>query len=317
MNAGNQFDIVAIGECMLELSKASAMSEMWRMHSGGDTLNTALYLSRMGAKTAYLTALGKDRSSQQLSAEWQREGISTELLLTHPTRLPGLYAISTDETGEYDFSYWRSESAVRDMFACPDIESVLMKAKNTRILFLTSITLSLFEQRDCNRIIELARGIKAAGGEVAFDTNYRPKLWRDAGAARASIERLSPHITIALPSLDNEKAVFGDSSAEAVASRWHRYGTRKVAVKDGANGAYLSAGDGLAHIPVPSVVTAVDTTGAGDSFNAAFLAALLAGQTDHDAVIAGHRLASSVVRNQGAIISKAMMPFQLPKLQRE
>ena len=101
---------VLVGEGMLELSQEGAA---WRLGYGGDTLNTAIHLARAGIETAYLTAVGSDPFSADLKAKWQGEGLDTSLILTHPTRGSGLYAINTDERGERSFTYWRGESAAR------------------------------------------------------------------------------------------------------------------------------------------------------------------------------------------------------------
>src|SRR5690606_32444569 len=106
--------VVACGEAMLELSPDS---DRWQLGYGGDTLNTAIHLARAGIETAYLTALGSDPLSSGLKDRWTAEGLDCSLVLTHPGRNTGLYAITTDARGERSFTYWRSDSAAREMFA--------------------------------------------------------------------------------------------------------------------------------------------------------------------------------------------------------
>jgi 2-dehydro-3-deoxygluconokinase len=97
--------IACIGECMVEL-REEADGRLSRAY-GGDTLNTAVYLARLGASVDYTTVLGDDPWSDEMIAGWQAEGIGTELVVRLSGRLPGLHVIQTDASGERRFSYWR------------------------------------------------------------------------------------------------------------------------------------------------------------------------------------------------------------------
>jgi 2-dehydro-3-deoxygluconokinase len=123
--------IVCIGEGMLELSRDGAG---WRLGYGGDTLNTAIHLARAGHDVAYLTALGDDAFSEDLKRQWRAEGLDTSLILTHPARQAGLYAISTDAAGERSFTYWRDSSAARELFALPGITAASGKAEGADLV---------------------------------------------------------------------------------------------------------------------------------------------------------------------------------------
>ena len=157
---------VLVGEGMLELSQEGAA---WRLGYGGDTLNTAIHLARAGIETAYLTAVGSDPFSADLKAKWQGEGLDTSLILTHPTRGSGLYAINTDERGERSFTYWRGESAAREVFALEAIEPAIEQASSTELLAFSLISLAILPQDSRQRLIEIASRVRANGGMVAFD----------------------------------------------------------------------------------------------------------------------------------------------------
>ena len=124
--------IIVVGEGMIELSRAGADS--WRLGYGGDTLNTAVHLARLGADVSYFTALGNDPFSEDLRQAWRSEGVDTSLILTDPSRRPGLYAITNDPDGERRFTYWRGESAARGLFALPGIDSALALVKEADLL---------------------------------------------------------------------------------------------------------------------------------------------------------------------------------------
>ena len=289
---------------MLELSRSNGG---WRLAYGGDTFNAALYMRRLGVPVAYLTALGADSFSDDMRTAWQEAGMDMSLVLTDAARLPGLYAITTDAAGERSFSYWRSESAVRRLFGLPGIETALAAASTASLLYLSGITLSLFSATERNTLISLARAVHSNGGLVAFDPNYRPSGWPDAEAARTAMRDFSPQMSIALPSFDDEQKLWEDATPEDTASRYLKWGAREVIVKLGGQGCLVAQGGSswrLAAAPAPFVV---DTTGAGDSFNAAYLAARLRGLDTQAAAAAGCRLGSLVIQHLGAILPASIL----------
>jgi 2-dehydro-3-deoxygluconokinase len=308
--------VVSVGECMVELSQPQIGARVWQVHSGGDTYNCAVYLARLGARVSYLTALGSDPFSDSMRGEWQREGVSLDLVLRHPERNVGLYAITNDAAGERSFTYWRSQSAARALFECTGIEQALDRAGGAALLYLSGITLSLFGDDGRDRLANLARAARERGGVVAFDPNYRAKGWANAPEARKAIEAFAPHVTVALPTFDDERLLYGDTGPDATIARWKRAGCTEIAVKLGANGALVADAATQTAVAPPAVLQPRDTTGAGDSFNAAYLAARLAGLPIESAAAAGNRLAGAVIRQAGAIIPRATMPIDLPRCDR-
>ncbi len=300
--------LICFGECMIELARASSADE-WRLAFAGDTANVAIYAARRGATVGYLSAVGADPFSAEMIAFLTAQGVDCNLVLTHLTRVPGLYAIRTDAHGERSFTYWRDQSAVRDLFALPDITLALAEAARTRMLYLSGITLSLFDPVGRAQVNCLGRSVLAVGGDVVFDGNYRARGWSDAAEARAAFAAIAPLCSIVLPTFEDEAALYGDTEPHQSLERWHKAGARLVVVKLGEEGALLSqAGAPPQLIPCPVRKAPRDTTGAGDSFNAAFLSALLSGAEPEAAVRAGHRLAGEVVMHPGAIIPPEAMP---------
>ena len=132
--------VVCLGEAMVELS---ARQGRWDVHYGGDTLNTALHLTRLGFGVAYLTALGSDPFAGAMRQAWGREGMDVSLVLTDPDRTTGLYCIDTNEHGERHFSYWRGESAARRMFQAEGIDDAVATAGAADLLFFSLISLAI------------------------------------------------------------------------------------------------------------------------------------------------------------------------------
>jgi 2-dehydro-3-deoxygluconokinase len=286
---------VFVGEAMLELSRDGPG---WRLGYGGDTLNTALHLARSGVETAYLTAIGNDRFGDDLITAWEQEGLDTGLVRRHPHYHAGLYAIDTDAAGERSFTYWRSESAARALFACPGIAAATERAAAADLLGFSLISLAVLPADGQDRLLALARTVRSAGGQVAFDGNYRPRLWTNAATASTARDRAIACADIGLPTLEDEAELSGAADADAVAAQWQSLGCRETVVKLGKAGCRLP--DGRIISP-PAVLSAIDTSGAGDAFNAGYLTARLNGFGPADAAVAGHRLAAWVVMRPGAI----------------
>ena len=183
--------------------------------------------------------------------------------------------------------------------------AALATASKARLLYLSGISLALFTSAQRLRIVELARNVRAQGGKVAFDPNYRARLWPSMEVFQAAISHLVPFMSVVLPSYDDEAAVWGDVSPEASFARWSALGVDEVVVKHGAHGALTSEGWVASQI----VTEPIDTTGAGDSFNAGYLAARLGGQDVVAAARAGAALAAQVVQYSGAIMPRSAHTF--------
>lgn len=290
--------IVLVGEAMLELARKGGD---WQLGYGGDTLNTAIHLARKGHDVAYFTAIGTDPLSQDLKRQWAAEGLDTALVLEHPTRNTGLYAISTDASGERSFSYWRETSAAREMFDLPAASSALDSITKADLLAFSLITLAILPPAARSKLLDLAQMIRNKGGQVAFDGNYRPRLWSNADEAAAARDAAIACATIGLPTLEDETAISGESDPAAVSAHWQSLGCTETIVKLGSEGCSLPDGSVIAP---DAVLEPVDTSGAGDAFNGGYLAARMNGADIADAARAGHALAGWTIMRPGAIPAK-------------
>lgn len=287
--------IVCVGEAMLELSRRG---QGWALGHGGDTLNTAVHLARLGHSVSYFTALGSDPFSNRLRQDMDGEQIDLSLVLTHPTRHAGVYAITTDGQGERSFTYWRDASAVREMFALPASGDMMRRAADCDLLFFSLISLAILPPSGRDALLAIARGVRKRGGQVAFDANYRPALWSGHEEARAARDAAIAVTDVGLPTHDDEAVLSGAEKPEEVSAHWHSLGCRECIVKLGPEGCRLP--DGTV-IPPDRHLLPVDTSGAGDAFNAGYLAARLTGAEPARAAVAGHRVACWTLSRPGAI----------------
>lgn len=150
--------IVCLGEGMLELTGAD---DSFRLGHGGDTLNTAIHLARAGHDVAFFSALGTDPFSARLRAAWMQEGVDDRLILTHPTRGAGLYAITTDAQGERSFTYWRDTSAARALFALPETAQAVAAVAQARLLYFSLISLAILPEAGREAVLTLAAQVRA------------------------------------------------------------------------------------------------------------------------------------------------------------
>ncbi len=204
---------VSVGEVMVELARGP--DGRFALGYGGDTFNTAVYLARLGVDTAYATALGEDRYSDGIIARAADEGVSTELVLREPGRVPGLYLIETDKKGERTFHYWRDTSPARELFELPGWERVAEAIVTADLVYFSGITLSLYSNAGIGRLLATLEYARQRGAKVAFDSNYRPRGWKsDEARARAVFAEALTRVDIALPTFEDEARLWGDADPQ-------------------------------------------------------------------------------------------------------
>jgi 2-dehydro-3-deoxygluconokinase len=294
---------VCVGEATVELARGA--DGRYALASGGDTFNTAVYLARAGQPAAFASALGDDPYSDAIVSLAQADGVATDLILRVPGRLPALALIDADAQGARRAHYWREAAPARELFELPQWSRVAEGVLGARLVYFSGVTLSLYSNVGLGRFLaalELARG---SGAKIAFDGNFRPRDWKgDLTRTRTVFAEALKRVDIALPAYDDEAVLWGDPSPEATIERLQAFGVGEVVVKNGPNSALVAAAGKREAAPVPEVVVPVDTTAAGDGFNAGYLAARLAGRGALEAAEAAHKLAGQVIRHPGAIMPR-------------
>lgn len=304
--------IAVIGECMIELSEKNAAVNRG---FGGDTLNTSVYIARQTDASAlavhYVTGLGTDAFSQQMLESWQAEEVKTDLIQRMADRLPGLYYIETDDTGERTFYYWRNEAAAKFWLESEQSAAICEELATFDYLYLSGISFAILSPQSREKLLTLLCECRANGGQVIFDNNYRPRLWASKEETQQVYQQMLTCTDIAFLTLDDEDALWGEKPAEEVIARTHAAGVKEVVVKRGADSCLVSiVGEPLQEIPAVKLPKekVVDTTAAGDSFSAGYLAVRLTGGDARSAAARGHLTASTVIQYRGAIIPREAMP---------
>lgn len=306
-----KINIAVIGECMIELSgSGGALKQSF----GGDTLNTAVYLARRmkthDAEISYITGLGTDLFSDAMICAWQEEDIHTEHVVRMPSRLPGMYHIETDAAGERQFHYWRAESAARFWLDTEQGNAVCHKLQAFDVLYVSGISLAILDPSSRNKLFQIFQTCRSRGGKIIFDNNFRPALWSSTFAARQVYRQMLSCTDMAFLTLDDEALLWGNASLAALQSRCQSAGIAEVVVKRGDSSCLVFTDGEMAEVPAVRLPASavIDTTAAGDSFSAGYLAARLRGDTVTDSARQAHRLASLVIQHPGAIVPLTAMP---------
>lgn len=289
--------VASIGECMLELS--ARPDRAWDLGYAGDTFNTLWAIRALtGLSCDYVSAFGDDPFSAKQIAFLAEAGIGIAASPVIPGARPGLYAITL--TGaERSFTYWRSDSAAKQLASQP--AQLANSLENRALVYFSGITLAILSPAARETLLAAVADARKAGSLIAFDPNYRPRLWASPEEARAAIDAALAVCNIALPTFPDEQMLCGDASPAATAERLLAAGVREIVVKDGAEPCLVVTEGGRSTVPAVHVANPVDTTGAGDSFNGAYLSARLLGHPPAEAAALAHRVAAAVVQVRGAL----------------
>lgn len=319
MTEKDTINIGFLGECMVELKGDPELTVS--LGFSGDSLNTAVYFSRCSRGTPlaaeYLTAVGTDALSLAMLNRWRAEGIGCRFVRQLADKLPGVYFIHVNADGERSFSYWREQSAARSFFEAGDSGSsdtyILLTQQMTQLhgLYLSGISLATLPPASREKLFELLVTLKANGGKVYFDNNFRSKLWPDPAIARDVYTRVLALCDIAFLTLEDESALFGSGNVDALTTRLAPLNIPETVIKCGADDCVIVHDDKVDKVPALKVAKVVDTTAAGDAFSAAYLAARLKGEAPLRAAQAGHTLAATVIQHRGAIINQQFMPTDI------
>jgi 2-dehydro-3-deoxygluconokinase len=296
--------VLSIGECMLQMREER--KGKFAQGFGGDSLNTAIYLSRLGIKSSYLTALGDDEWSNDMLAMWQKEGIDTSLVRQIPGRMPGLYIIQNAGSGERRFSYWRDTSPAREIFDRDDL-SLAQSFMQHEWIYFTGVTLSLYSEEGRALLFDYLQRANDAGAWIVFDTNFRERGWPDTAAKDKAFRQAIEIADILFASHEDMQGIFG-RSGEAM-FEIAKCVEKILKLPDAsARVVYRNHDEVAAPLPVKKVI---DTTAAGDSFAAAYLAARIKNKPPLLAAADGHLLANAVIQHPGAILPRSKMPKSL------
>jgi 2-dehydro-3-deoxygluconokinase len=279
MNSGDDtaapLDLVCLGEAMVEFSQSLSEPMLYTAGFGGDTSNCAIAAARLGARSGYVTQVGEDVFGLRLLALWRDESVDTAGVRLVRDCETGVYFVTHGSQG-HAFTYRRAGSAASRM-ASDDaaFTPFLRQVTHARTLHVSGISQAISASA-CDCVFAAIALARDAGARIAYDLNFRPKLW-SVDAARLVVQRTVALCDIFLPSVDEAGMLAGTRTPEDALQWAHGLGAPTVVLKLGAQGCWVSLRDvGVTRVP-PYPVSAVDATGAGDCFAGALHARLAAG----------------------------------------
>ena len=294
-DAPAQTDILALGEAMIEFNQAHGDDQhTWLQGFGGDTSNMAIAAARLGARCGYATRVGNDAFGRRLLQLWTREGVSTDAVAVDDDAPTGVYFVSHDASGHV-FSYLRAGSAASRMSPA---SLPLASIRRTRVLHLSAISQAI-SATACDACFAAVDAARAAGARISYDTNLRLKLWPLA-RAKAIVFATLRDADWALPSLDDAKLLFDAEDPVRIVGACHDHGAQVVVLKLGPGGCLVSDGTRRVQVTGERVAT-VDATGAGDCFDGAFIARVVAGDDALDAARFANAAAALATTGYGAV----------------
>lgn len=293
-------NIAAIGECLIEL--APIKERNYQLGFAGDTFNTAYYLRQIHtAAVSYVTAVGDDNYSQQLINFIGDQQIDLSFINQINNSQSGLYLISNEVSGERAFTYYREHAAAKKLIA-QLTEEQQQQLTEMDILYFSGITLAILDEPQRKQFFSLLEKAKGRGALIVCDNNYREKLWSNKNQALKTMQAFHQLTDLLFVTADDEKELYDDNSVHDTILRYFDCTLPHVVIKDGANPVQVLQNKRHYTLPVPLVNQVVDTTAAGDSFNAGYLSAVIDGLGSQAAVKRGHQLASTVIQSKGAIV---------------
>lgn len=297
---------------MLEINTSTELLSSNRLTAqigfGGDTLNTAIYMARLGASVNYVSAVGRDKMSDWMITQWKNEGINCDLVSRSTESPPGLYMIELDKHGERSFCYWRDGSPASQLFENQiSSDSLFRELEAFNYICLSGISIAILSKKSKRRLLDFLANFRSKGGRLIFDPNHRPNLWQSPKEAIDIYQEIYKLTNIALPSYEDDVNLYGHRAPREVIQSILDHGVHEVILKMGEKGCLFAKQGEFDFVP-SKTVKVVDTTSAGDSFNAAYLSARLYGASIKDSCTAGNTLASIIIQHQGAVIPLSATP---------
>ena len=290
-------DLLCMGEPMLEFNQLPPQPNGTRHYlegHGGDTSNAAIAAARQGARVGYITALGRDMPGDSFIELWAREGVDASSVIRTDRWQTGVYFVTHDAKGHH-FLHYRANSAAA-MYTRADLPDQAIAA--ARMFYVSGISQGISNSA-ADAVFAAIDIARRNGRKVAYDTNYRPRLWPPARAAAVMHEAMA-QADYALPGIDDVQTLTGLTDPQAMLDFYLRLGPKVVVLKMGEYGAWLATPQQRMHIP-PCAVKVVDATGAGDAFCGSFLARILAGDTPEQAARYANLAAALKCTGYGAV----------------
>jgi len=294
--------VAVIGECMIEYQDYKSK---YKQSFGGDTFNCSVYLKRTSTETdvEYITVVGEDTLSKKMIEFIHEQDIKTTYVDKISDKNPGLYIINF-ENKKRSISYWRGDSAARELFLTRSLHRISDELLDFDLIYFSAITLAIMSEEGRNNFFRIIKKARAVGVKIAFDPKFKSTLYQSNDQARKIYDQAIHYCDVFLPSLADEKKLWGEENTYSVIEKAKKAGCSEIIIKCGKEDIVYYYENYTKTIKTKAMSNIIDKTSAGDSFNGAYLASRLKGKTIEKSIKKAKKLASKVIMKKGAIISK-------------
>ena len=291
--------ICSIGECMIELS--NIRQNIFKLAHAGDTANTSIYLSRLGANSSYLTSVGNDYLSNKMIQFLKNEKVYTKNIYYNANKTVGLYLIQNNKKGERKFFYWRSDSAARTLFENVKLNNLLKQMAKYEAIYFSGITLSIYDQKSIEKFYKLLVLLKIKGIKIYFDFNVRLNNWINQIIAKKTILKFSLIADLSFMTREDIENLKIKNFKNTIKKNYKN----KIVIFRSENGDVdVFNKTRFEKYKFKLNKKVIDTTGCGDAFNACFIYNYFNNHNIKDCIDVAHKLGKLVAQSKGAIINK-------------
>jgi 2-dehydro-3-deoxygluconokinase len=285
-------DLVAIGECLVEFAQIGP--QLYRQDYSGDVLNALWMASRLGLRTGLVSSVGDDPFTERLMSVLHEGRIDTSVVERLQGRSNGIYYVLEDE-GSKRLHFQRKASAATQTFKSR-VQDITEYLRSSNYVLFSAIPLAVIEARET--MLATLREI-ANDATICFDTNVRLALWPDISELRQLVTDIAPAISVLFVSREDDLALFGERSPEDALAYYEGVGYQTIILRRGSESVMARHSGRTIEAPTVRDVTVVDATGAGDAFNAGFIAAQIEGKDLEGSLAFANASAASVPMTNG------------------
>ena len=294
-----KINVCSIGEVMIEISNTKNRS--YNQSFAGDTLNFCNYLDKKKLNAFFLSAIGKSEINQSLLDFVKSKNISTKYIKQINQFEIGLYLIKNKDNGEKQFFYWRDESAAKHYFNNIDFLNLYKELKNFDYIYFSGITLSIIHISKLSNFIKLLNLLKSKKIKIVFDFNIRPSRWNKKNLNNF-LDSVLKYVDICFLSGEDMNYWKNKNNIKSYEQIVRKYKLKHSIFRKNAKFTYVFLNKTRYVFKNKLLKTVVDTSGAGDGFNAAYLSNFIVNNDPVLALKAGSSLGSKIVMKKGAIV---------------
>ena len=291
--------ICSIGECMIEMTNVE--KELYNYSVAGDTLNFTSYLDQSIFNKFYLTAIGTSDINKGVISFFKKKKINTNLVKKISSKEIGLYLIKNTKRGEKKFYYWRDDSAANFFFNHIN-KSLFINKYTFDYIYLTGITLSILDFKNIDKFITNLSVLRKKNSKIIFDFNIRIKRWSKKNL-NLYLNKILPNVDILFCSGEDLVCWKKNNNIKTFQYILKKFNIYHAIYRKNEEYNYSFYKNKKYMIKNKPIKKVVDTSGAGDGYNAAYLSSFIISNNPQVALNEASKIGAKIVMKKGAIVN--------------